>query len=154
MRKSAQTLGPAVAILLWQSSAFAALGSDVHSVRIDRESMHGQLQSTSMQQYVLHEITTSGGTLVHEYETQQGKIFAVTWSGPLPPNLQQLFGSYYDQYQAAATASAQAHPGMHRQISIEQPDFVMRALGRMRSFHGKAFVPSLVPSGVSVAELP
>jgi len=153
MKMTAHYLGPVLAILLWQSSAHAALGSDVRSVSIDRESMQGQLQSTPMQQYVLHEITTSGGTLVHEFETPQGKIFAVTWSGPFLPNLTQLFGSYYDQYRTASAASAAAHPGMHRQITISQPDFEMQALGRMRSFRGKAFVPSLVPSGVSVADL-
>jgi hypothetical protein len=135
-------------------AAFANLGGDAASVDSDRQMMQGRLKSTAMQQYTLHEITTSGGTAVKEYETAQGKIFAVTWKGPLPPNLQQLFGSYYDQFQSAAAASAQAHPGMHRQLSIAQSDFVVQALGRMRAFHGKAYVPSLVPSGISVADLP
>jgi hypothetical protein len=139
--------------LCLQSAAFANLGGDVKSVSADRQMMQGRLQSTPAQQYTLHEITTSGGTLVREYETPQGKIFAVTWKGPFPPNLQQLFGSYYDQFQSAAAASAQAHPGMHRQLSIAQPDFVVQALGRMRAFRGKAYVPSLVPPGLSVADL-
>ena len=140
--------------LCLQSVAFADLGGDVKSVSADRQMMQGRLLSTAGQQYTLHEITTSGGTLVREYETLQGKIFAVTWKGPFPPNLQQLFGSYYDRYQSAAAASAQVHPGMHRQLSITQPDFVMQALGRMRAFHGKAYIPSLVPAGTSVADLP
>jgi hypothetical protein len=140
--------------LCLQSAAFANLGGDVKSVNADRQMMQGRLQSTPTQQYILHEITTSGGTLIREYETPQGKIFAVTWKGPMPPNLQQLFGSYYDQFQSAAAASAQAHPGMHRQLSIAQPDFVMQALGRMRAFHGKAYIPSLVPAGISVGNLP
>jgi Protein of unknown function (DUF2844) len=140
--------------LCLQSPAFANLGGDVRSVSADRDMMQGRLRSTSMQHYTMHEITTSGGTVVREYETLQGKIFAVTWQGPFPPNLQQLFGGYYDQFQTAAAASAQAHPGMHRQLSVAQPDFVVQTLGRMRSFHGKACVPSLVPSGISVADLP
>lgn len=142
------------ALVCLQRPALAGLGGDARSVTSDRDSMHGRLQITPMQQYTVHEITTDGGTLIREYETLSGKIFAVTWKGPMPPNLQQLFGSYYDQFQSAAAASAQAHPGMHRQISVEQPDFVVQALGRMRAFHGKAYVPSLVPSGVSVADLP
>jgi hypothetical protein len=140
--------------LCLQSVALANLGGDAASVSSDRQMMQGRLKSTSMQQYTLHEITTGGGTLVREYETLQGKVFAVTWKGPVPPNLQQLFGSYYDQFQSAAAASAQAHPGMHRQLSIAQSDFVVQALGRMRAFRGKAYVPSLVPSGLSVADLP
>jgi hypothetical protein len=144
-------LPPALALLLWQGSAFAALGGDVRSVTTDRATMHAQLQTTAMQQYDLHEITTSGGTRIHEYTTPQGKVFAITWQGPFAPNLQQLFGSYYQQYQSAAAAGSSV--GMHRMLSVRQSDFVVQALGRMRSYRGKAFVPSLVPSGVSVAAL-
>ena len=140
-------------LLLCQVPAYANLGGDAQTVNADREVMRGQLRSTLMQQYDLHEISTDVGTVVHEYVTREGKVFAVTWSGPLPPNLQQLFGSYFEQYQAAAAASAQIHPGMHRQLSIAQPDLVVQSLGRMRAFHGKAYVPSLVPAGVSVVDL-
>ena len=153
METKSYLLGPALAVLCCQSSAFAALGGDMRSVSADRELMHGQLRSTLMQQYDLHEITTSGGTLIHEYVTPQGKVFAVTWRGPFPPNLQQLFGGYYDQFQSAAAASAEAHPGTHRTLTISQHDFVMQSMGRMRAFHGKAYIPSLVPSGVSIATL-
>ncbi|HWW21274.1 MAG TPA: DUF2844 domain-containing protein [Steroidobacteraceae bacterium] len=151
MRLKPQLLGPALAILLWQAPAFAALGGDVRSVNADRAMMHGQLQTTSMQQYDLHEITTSGGTLIREYVTPHGQVFAVTWRGPFPPNLQQLFGSYYKQYQSAAASNATL--GMHRIFSVTQSDFVAQALGRMRAYHGKAYVPSLVPSGVFLAAL-
>jgi hypothetical protein len=36
---------------------------------------------------------------------------------------------------------------------VAQPDFVAQALGRLRAFRGKAYVPSLVPAGVDVTEL-
>jgi hypothetical protein len=140
--------------LMWQSCALAGLGADTRSISIDRAVMHGQVQSTSLQQYQVHEITTDGGTTVHEYATSQGTVFAVSWRGPMPPNLQQLFGSYFDAYQSAAAAAAQSHPGSHRQLSIAQTDLVVQAFGRMRYYHGKAYVPSLVPAGVSVADLP
>jgi len=143
-----------LAVLGWNPATYAALGGDRSTLAADRDSVQGELQSTPTGPYVMHQITASSGTLIHEYETPAGKIFAVSWRGPMPPNLQQLFGTYYDQYQAAAAVSAQAHPGMHRQISISESDFVMQALGRMRSVHGKAYVPSLVPAGVSVANLP
>jgi hypothetical protein len=143
-----------VSLFLWHAPAIADLGGDVRSVSVDRAALRGQLQSTSMQQYDVHEISGPDGAMVREYATPQGKVFAVSWQGPMPPDLQQLFGSYFSQYQAAASASAEAHPGMHRQLSIAQPDFVVQSLGRMRAFHGKAYVPSLVPAGVSVADLP
>jgi hypothetical protein len=153
MRTRTRLLGLTFAVLMWHSSAQAGLGGDAQSVPVDRVAMHGQVQSISLQQYDQHTITTDAGTIVNEYATRQGRIFAVTWQGPMPPNLQQLFGTYYEQYQSATAASAQAHPGTHRQLSVAQSDFVVQAFGRMRYYHGKAYVPSLVPAGVLVAGL-
>jgi Protein of unknown function (DUF2844) len=137
--------------LVLQAPAMAHLGGDADSVAADRDAMHAQLHSTAMQLYSLHEINTPAGTVVHEYTTRPGTVFAVTWQGQLPPNLAQLFGNYYKQYQDAA--AAQSRPGMHRQVNIANADFVVESTGRLRNFRGKAFVPSLIPAGVSVAEL-
>ena len=138
-------------LLVLQAPAKAHLGGDVDSVSVDRDVMHAQLRSTPMQLYDMHEITSAGGGVVHEYSTRQGTVFALTWQGQLPPDLEQLFGNYYKQYQDAA--AAHSRPGMHRQLSIANPDFIVESSGRMRSFRGKAYVPSLVPAGVSVADL-
>jgi hypothetical protein len=139
-------------VLVLQAPALAHLGGDTDSVSADRDAMHAQLRSIPMQLYNVHEITTPGGGVVHEYSTRQGTVFAVTWRGQLPPDLAQLFGNYYKQYQDAA--AAHSRPGMHRQLNISNADFVVASTGRMRSFRGAAYVPSLVPAGVSVADLP
>src|SRR5579863_2828063 len=138
-------------LLMLQAPATAHLGGDVDSVSADRDALHAQLHSTPMQLYDRHDITTTGGGVVHEYSTRQGTVFALTWQGQLPPDLGQLFGNYYKQYQDAA--AAHSRPGMHRQLNIANQDFVVQSAGRMRSFRGKAYVPSLVPAGVSVADL-
>jgi hypothetical protein len=137
--------------LLLQAPAAAHLGGDADSVTVDRDALHAQLRSTPMQQYDRHEISTASGTLVREYVTRQGTVFAVTWRGPLPPDLRQLFGKYYEQYQS--TAAAQPRPGMHRQLNIAGPDLVVQATARLRAFGGRAYLPGLVPAGVSVADL-
>jgi hypothetical protein len=137
--------------LLLQAPAAAHLGGDADSVGVDRDALRAQLRSTPMQLYNLHEITTSSGTRVHEYATRQGTVFALTWQGPLPPDLRQLFGPYYERYQSAA--AAQVRPGMHRQLNIAQSDLVVQSTGHLRSFRGSAYLPSLVPAGVSVADL-
>jgi hypothetical protein len=141
------------AALVWQSCALAGLGSDIHSVAVDREAMHGGLQSASTQLFSLHTITTEAGTTINEYATPQGAIFAVTWRGSMPPDLQQLFGTYYDQYQSAAADAASAHPGDHRHLNISTADLVVQAVGRPRYYHGRAFVRSLIPAGVSLDAL-
>ncbi len=134
-----------------QAPALAHLGGDIDSVGADRDALRAELHTTPMQQYDLHEISTASGTVVHEYATRQGTVFAVTWQGPLPPDLRQLFGSYYDKYQS--TAAARVRPGMHRQLNIAAGDLVVQSSGHLRAFRGRAYVPSLVPAGVSVVDL-
>jgi hypothetical protein len=36
---------------------------------------------------------------------------------------------------------------------VVQPDLVLLSSGRMRDFHGIAYLPALVPTGVAVNEL-
>jgi hypothetical protein len=141
----------AVSLAAFSAPSSAALGGDVASVRTDTAQFGGQLVSTEFAAYTQHNIATGPDAVVHEYLSRAGKVFAVTWSGPLPPNLQQLFGDYFETYHSAAIA--QSHPGGHRHVNIVQPDFVVQALGRLRAFRGAAYVPSLVPAGVNVADL-
>jgi hypothetical protein len=131
--------------------AWAALGAAESSVEVDREALRGQQHVSSAQQYDVHEIDLDSGSVVREYATPQGQVFAVSWSGALPPDLRQLFGVYFERYRSAA--AAQSQPGMHRHLSISQPDLVVQSEGRLRDFHGMAYVPSLVPAGVSIAGL-
>ena len=143
-----------LAALAWQSSALAGLGANIRSIALDREALHGTSDNVSTQQlYSQHTITTDGGTTINEYANPQGTVFAVTWRGPMPPDLKQLFGTYYDQYQGAATESANSHSGGHRHLSIAKDDLVVQAVGRQRYYHGRAYVRSLVPAGVSVEDL-
>jgi len=132
--------------------AFAHLGGDDSSVQADRQVFHAQLRSTAMPLYQQHEMRTESGALLHEYQTLAGTIFAVTWNGALPPDLHQLFGNYFQRYQSAAPASGR--PGMHRELTISTPDLVVQSISRMRAYQGMAYVPSLVPAGVSVTGLP
>jgi len=145
---------PALAALTFAAliaPASAGLGGDEDSVHADTTRFRGQMLSTAMLQYTRHDIATGPDSAIHEYMSRTGKVFAVTWKGPLPPDLSQLFGSYFDSYRTAAIA--QSHPGGHRQVHIVQPDLVVQSIGRLRAFMGKAYVPSLVPAGVDVAEL-
>lgn len=132
--------------------ALAALGGGADSVNADTAALRGQLRSTGLVQYDVQQIE-SGTLTVREYVTRAGQVFAVTWRGPEMPDLQQLLGGYFARFQAAAVAAHQASPGIHRQLSLVQPDLVLLSAGRMRDFHGIAYLPALVPAGVSVSEL-
>ena len=132
--------------------ALGALGGGVDSVASDQQAMRGQLVATPYVQYDVHQIV-SGSLTVNEYVNRAGQVFAITWQGATPPNLQQLLGSYFTRFQSAATAAHQINPGIHRQLLISQADLVVQAAGRLRDFRGIAYLPALLPAGVSLSEL-
>jgi hypothetical protein len=138
--------------LALNSSALAALGGDVGSVAADRAAFAAQLRSTAMLQYDVHQID-SGTLTVREYVTRAGQVFAVSWDGPVPPDMHQLLGEYFGRFYQAARVAHQVNPGMHRQFSSVESDLVIQTSGHLRSFHGVAYLPQLVPSGVSLSQL-
>jgi hypothetical protein len=147
-----RALGVATALIIIQAPAQAHLGGDAASVDDDSVKLRGQVARAQMLQYDRHDISSGGDAIVHEYLSRSGKVFAVTWQGPVQPNLQQLFGDYFETFRAAAATPGQ--PGLHRQARLVRPDFVYEAAGHLRSFRGRAYVPSLVPAGVDIASLP
>jgi hypothetical protein len=147
-------LAGAWSVLCLPTAASAHLGGDTGSVSTDRVALNGALKSTSTLQDDEHDLTLPSGTIVHEYVSRAGQVFAVSWQGPLPPDLSQLLGDYFDRFTSAASAAAQAQPGLQRQLSSVQPDFVVQSVAHLRSFRGKAYLPGLVPEGVSVELLP
>ena len=134
--------------------AKAGLGDTAASVEADRVSMKGQLRARSAPGYSVQEITAANGAVVREYVSSSGTVFAVSWSGPAMPNLQQTLGTYFAQYQTAVKAqrSAGARSG-HHHLQIRSPSLVVHAGGHMRQYFGFAYVPSLLPQNLSVSDL-
>ena len=68
--------------------------------------MQASLQTSVGTTYNVHEMQSAAGTVVREYISSAGesagKVFAVTWQGPWPPDMRQLLGSYFEQYMQAA----------------------------------------------------
>ena len=145
-------IGIALLMLALPIPAFAALGGDVTSVHEDQAQMKGTLKTTQAQAYTVHEIKASASTVVKEYVSPAGKVFAITWRGQFIPNMQQLLGTYYQQFADAATAQREAHPG-HQPVSIQQPGLVFQNGGHGRSYFGRAYVPTLFPQGVTTDEI-
>jgi hypothetical protein len=146
-------LGAALGIALLARSiampAFAALGEDAASIENDRAQMKGQSRLTSVAGYSVHEIQLPSGTIVREYVSPGGKVFAVSWRGPAIPDLQQTLGTYFEQYKAAAGTSRSGH----HHLTVRQPGLVAHAGGHMRAWAGQAYVPSLLPPNFSVDDI-
>jgi Protein of unknown function (DUF2844) len=154
LRAVSITLAAIVSIGCAAPSAVAALGDSVQSVTADQQRMAGQLRTlpqTAGANFTVQEIAAPSGVTVREYVSPDGIVFAVSWRGPVPPDLSTLLGSYYDQYKAAAAAS-KARQGLHH-LTVQTDQVVVQTGGHMRDMWGRAFVPVLVPPGVDKTEI-
>ena len=103
----------------------------------------------------MHELTTPYGTTVREYVSPDGKVFGVAWRGPFLPNLQQLLGDSYQTFAQAAQNARNAQPRRSRNapLTVEQPDLVVHSGGHARAYVGQAYIPGMIPQGVSASDI-
>ena len=128
--------------------AFAALGGDLSSVQADQAHMKASLKTTTSQAYTLQEIKTPAGTIVHEFVSADGRVFAVAWHGPFMPPMEQILGTYLQQYSAGVQAHHAAHVG-RSPLNIQEPGLVVQNSGHQRAFFGRAYIPGMLPAGVT-----
>jgi hypothetical protein len=144
-------------ILALPFPASAVLGDTAASVLNDQARMKGTLRSVDNHTYVMHEITSPSGTVVREFVSPQGAVFGVAWEGQFPPDLQQLLGPYYQQAAQAQAAAGQSDTQQPRRrrapVFVETPGLVLYETGHVRSFHGQAYIPQLVPQGVQTSDI-
>ena len=124
---------------------WAALGGSVETVASDQVHMQAKRAITQMREYNIHLISRDDGTVIKEYVTPAGKVFGVSWTGPTIPDLTQLLGTYSAEFQTAV----QAQPRRRRAGVVHNPDLVVESTGHMRAFYGRAYVNSMLPSGVT-----
>jgi hypothetical protein len=130
--------------------AFAALGGNAASVDADRVRIQGALMRiVRNDSYALHEIRSASGTMIREYVSASGTVFAVAWQGPWLPDLRQVLGAHFDRYETAMR-SARRERKARGFVMIDHPDLVVQMSGHPRSFFGRAYVPALLPQGVQV----
>lgn len=130
---------------------FAALGGDANSVSSDQAHMRAQLRASPSNGYSIQTLQTESGISVREYVSSAGKVFAVAWNGPHMPDLTQLLGNYFPAFRAAM--SERRERGIRGPVSLRQDDLVVESNGRLRAYYGRAYVPSLLPPQVSIAEI-
>jgi hypothetical protein len=133
--------------------ALAGLGGDISSVQADRSEMKAQVRATAPTVgYSVEQMQLPSGTLLSEYLSPDGKVFAVSWFGPTKPDLRQALGSYVQQYMTA-TAQVPHNSATRRHFQLRTPELVVESSGRMRAFYGRAYVPSLLPPNVTVDDI-
>lgn len=129
-------------------SAFGALGGDVSSIDSDQAHLKAQRRITQTAKYSIHEMQAESGTVVREFVSPQGKVFALSWQGQSRPDMQQLLGAYYDEYAKSLPTRRLHHP-----VAIQGSGFVVESGGHQRALTGRAYVPDMIPQGVTLQEI-
>ena len=129
----------------------AGLGGNADSVLVDANEWHGTVQSSALDGCELREISLHDGTRLREFVNRGGGVFAVAWQGPLLPDLKRLLGTGYAAY--AHMLAGLPQPGLRRSLRWSTSDLVIESAGHLRSFSGLAYLPSLIPPGLSPNDL-
>jgi hypothetical protein len=137
---------------LFSLPAFGALGGNAASVAADRALLKAGDVQTQTSSYTVHQLKAESGTVVREYVSPSGNVFAIAWQGQFFPDMQQLLGTYFDQYSAAVKANKDARVG-RRPLNLQLPGLNVQLNGHMRAYHFRACVPQQIPAGVKQEEL-
>ncbi len=140
-------------LLAMPGAARAELGGPIASVQVDRDRIGARMTSRALGGYRRHELTRANGGSVHELTNADGKVFAVTWSGPGKPDLRSLLGRYFATMQADTTGFGRTMHALRRPPQVNRPDLQIQTAGHMGWFRGVALIPSLAPAGFSASEL-
>jgi hypothetical protein len=139
----------AVLMLVHANISHAALGGPPEKFyTADAKILTGV--STPAANYVRRETTLPSGTVVREYISATGTVFAVAWAGPFMPDLKSLLGVHFDTLVAEAAKTSAAS---RSSVIINRPDVVIRSGGRMGAFQGSAWIPAALPAGFSADDV-
>ncbi|MBI3581071.1 MAG: DUF2844 domain-containing protein [Nitrospinae bacterium] len=134
-------------------SAHATLGGGLDSVESDRVQLKARTKAVVSTHggYSVHEMTLPGGTLVRQYVSGSGTVFAVTWSGQFKPNLRQLLGAHFDTMVSTQTAAPKAG---RSHLRIRSGDLVVESQGHLNlQYYGRAYLANELPAGLNLSNI-
>ena len=123
--------------------AFATLGENVSTIQTDQAHMRATVRMTKTSAYTLHELQSPSGTVVREFVSPAGTVFAVSWQGPSLPDLRQALGKYFDSYVQAMQKRVAHGPRI-----VQEQGLVVQVTGHQRSISGRVYLSDLLPQGV------
>lgn len=139
-----------VVAMLLPAASHATLGGAPASGSSTAPPLRAALQAASpTAPYSVHEARTADGVAVREYASPGNIVFAVTWTGPVRPDMNALLGSYFPNFVSAAHGS----PRGTGPLIGRNGDLQIESMGHQGGFVGKAWVPRLVPAHVDPADL-
>ena len=146
----------ALAVLGQPLSAGATAGTSnptaFKSAAVTTSSSYTSSSTTTFNHYTVRKTVQDNGTTISEYANSSGVVFAVAWQGHSMPDLGPLLGSYFSGFKAQADATRNTR-NIGTPVNISTDTVVVHSGGRMRNFSGNAYVPALVPSGVTISDV-
>jgi hypothetical protein len=99
--------------------------------------------------YSMHQSVDANGVTIREYVLPNNVVFAVTWDGPIRPNMTALLGNYFPNYVNVAQSRARGTGPL-----VDGDDaFRIESTGRLGRFSGMAWLPREFPAGVRPGDL-
>ena len=139
-------------IFLCSINVYAALGLSIESIEADKASLSAVEKATTVKpKYSVKEIKT-GGTNIREYISLDGVVFGIAWDGITHPDLNILLGNYASEYKDGFKKNP-PKAGIKSHNTLKTNNIVVKKWGHMRNLHGKAYIPSLIPEGVTPDEI-
>ena len=109
----------------------------------------GAASTTAATPYSVRESLDADGVTIREYVLSSNVVFAVTWEGPIRPDMKALLGSYFPNYVNAGESRVRG-PGP---MVEGNDDFRVESAGRLGHFYGVAYLPRLKPASVRPGDL-
>jgi hypothetical protein len=160
-----------IALLWLPLHAFATLGGNAASIDADRAALgmaspaassasasaavpaSNTTSPSSLPGATIQTLTLNTGTIVREYLSAAGVVFAVSWEGPVLPQLKQLLGpDNFAQYTSAMDA-ARSQGGSRGYANVSLPGLAVESAGHMGAFFGRAWLPSSLPAGITAKDI-
>jgi Protein of unknown function (DUF2844) len=141
-------------------ATYAALGSapgvQTHAVAAPRSLLQPTVPvggtavtAASVTPYTVREASGADGVTIREYVLPTNVVFAVTWQGPVRPDMNALLGSYFSHF----TNTGDGRTRGTGPLIEHSADFHIESAGRAGYFFGKAYLSRLVPANVIVSDL-
>lgn len=140
-----------LAILLLPAVAGATLGEPAATIERDSNALKATRRPAVSQGKYSKQELVSGANSVREFVGADGTVFAVAWNGLVHPDLRVLLGSYDLEYRSALCKEPRKRG--KRQLQVRSERLVVETWGHMRNLQGRAYLPGMIPEGVSLDEI-
>jgi len=138
-------------------TSLKATTTDLSSTTTSATTSAATSTTTTSTGYTVRTETLASGTVEREYVTSDGVVFGVAWNGPFAPDFKTLFGtsafaSYASGLQAAkAAGTVRGRAG--GPVTVTTSGLVVQMGGHQRALAGRAYMPDLLPSGMSASDI-